>query len=426
MSDLIIVGGGAAGMFAAVAARFRAREQGVTDRDFQILLIERNRRPGAKISISGGGKCNVTHDGDVRELMAKGFLRASEQRFLRHALYNFSNTDLRDLLCRCGVDTVVREDGHVFPSSGSADDIVRACLQLLNEAGVRVVTQRRVIGIVCRKSGFAVQTSSGTSVAPRLIIATGGVSYPHTGSTGDGLDFARACGHSIVPPSPALAPVFLEPAPRSELAGVSLRDVVLGVSGEGESHVFRGDLLFTHKGLSGPAVFSLSRDIADIMRRGSRPHVSIDLLPDCSVQELEAHMLRYASGGGGRYVRTFLREYRTVPAALIGRILRQAGIGTEEKWGNLGKKARRSLQEALKNYCPGRVQAVPLDAGEVSAGGVSLDEVNAKTMESRRCCRLFFCGEVLDYCGEVGGFNLQAAWSTGWLAGQSAGSSVSA
>lgn len=418
-SDVLIIGGGAAGICAAIAARKKARENGIDDKGFSIIVLERNPRPGAKIRISGGGKCNVTHRGTVEELIVKGFHRETEQRFLRYSFYSFSNQDVRDLLGRHDVRTVARVDGKVFPATGIAGDVIRAFEEELKKSAVEVFTGERAVSAEKKSGVFRVLTEKTVFRAERLILATGGVSYPQTGTTGDGLKIASGFGHTIKKPLAALAPIYLKPAPFSMLAGVSLRGVGLTVRAEKKRVSRIGELLITHKGISGPACLSLSREAAELFEAADKVEVMIDFLPDISSEALKKLFLELVSNQGGQTVRKFLRMQDSIPSAFIPFIMQQAGVDPEEKWGNLTKKARLSLEHTLQNYVFGVVKAIPLDAGEVSAGGVMLKEVNRRTQESRRCENLFLCGELLDYTGEIGGFNLQAAFSTGWLAGSS-------
>ena len=418
-SDVLIIGGGPSGICAAIAARKKARLRGFADRDFQVTILERNQRPGVKIGISGGGKCNITHDGAVDELLWKGFIYKPEQRFLRHALYAFSNKDLLELIERQGLRTVVRYDGRVFPGSGCADDVLKAFEKELLNSSIQVLTGESVKRAEDRDGFFAVLTETKEFSADVLIVATGGVSYPQTGTRGDGLNIARSFGHRVEKPLPALAPIYLDRVPSRMLVGVSLRNVTLKVTCDGNCVSRTGDLLVTHKGLSGPACLSLSRDVAGIQEKDGECRVMIDFFSNYSAEALEKKMQDHAFANGRQLIRRFLQQQDSIPSAFVPLIMRQSGIDQEKKWGNLNKKARRSLEHTLHNFDFGLVKTIPLEAGEVSAGGIVLKEVNPKTMESKKCRNLFLCGELLDYTGEIGGFNLQAAFSTGWLAGWS-------
>jgi len=418
--DILIIGGGAAGMLAAIAARESARRLRIPDKDFSIVILERNDRTGAKIRISGGGRCNVTHALEPDGLLEKGFLKKGEQRFLRHALHAFRSGELLALLGRYGVRCESRPDGKVFPADGlAASDVVNAFERMIADGAVTIEFACTASSVERIDGIFVVTAGAGTFRAASLILATGGVSYPSTGSRGDGLLFARRFGHSIVKPSPALAPVLTTEKPPPELAGVSLRSVVFIASAGGKQVSRKGDMLFTHRGLSGPAVLSLSREVAELFRTEGSCRLFADLFADLTQDALQEKLLSESRRNGAKMVRKFLQHNPDgPPASLIPLILRHAGIPEDVQFSGLVRGNRIALQHTLKRFPLGSVKVVPLEEGEVSAGGVSLGEVNPKTMQSRLVPGLFFAGELLDYAGEIGGFNLQAAFSTGWMAGE--------
>ncbi len=430
-SRILIIGAGAAGMSAAIAARRSAKASG---KGCSVTILERNARPGTKIRISGGGKCNVTHRGTPAELLEQGFLRRNEARFLRHALYSFSNSDLLALLSSHGVETEERPDGKVFPLSGDAVTVARAFEELLRESRVEQYYSCRVRRVERKGELFVVTTADTVFTADCLILATGGVSWSRIGTSGDGLAIARALGHSITKPSAALAPLYTQKAPPASLSGLALRSITLVASAGGRCVERRGDLLFTHRGFSGPAALSLSRDVAELMGVSGNCALFADLFAQQSSAELEAELLKQARKSGTQMIRKFLQgcpiaphsgsfgaaPYGTIPTALVPFIMRHAGLENDVTWSGLTKENRQSLLSVLKRFPLGSVRDVPLDQGEISAGGVSLGEVNAKTLCSRVVPNLFLCGEILDYAGEIGGFNLQAAFSTGWVAGVNA------
>jgi hypothetical protein len=415
-------------MSAAIGARRTAELSGI---ECTITLLERNPHLGTKIRISGGGKCNVTHQGSPAELLEQGFLRTNERRFLRNALYGFSSSDLLELLHSRGVETEVRPDGKVFPLSGDASSVARGFEEMLKESSVTILFSCRVRRIEQKDELFLITTASETFTADVVILATGGVSYSQTGTTGDGLSIARKFGHSIKEPSAALAPIFTVKAPPASLSGVSLRSAGLVVSAAGKYVERRGDLLFTHRGFSGPAALSLSRDIAELCHEFGSAFLFADLFPEQSSAELDELLLRHARKHGAQMVRKFLQicpiaplkdtlsqsPHGTIPTALVPFIIRHALLEIDVTWSGLYKEKRQSLLSVLKRFPLGSVRDIPLDQGEVSAGGIVLGEVNPKTMQSRVIPKLFLCGEVLDYAGEIGGYNLQAAFSTGWIAG---------
>ncbi|QEQ57054.1 aminoacetone oxidase family FAD-binding enzyme [Chlorobium phaeovibrioides] len=433
--SLVIIGGGASGMAAAIAARETADSLGLKRGDFSIVIVERNCRLGEKIRISGGGKCNITHEGTPADLLRQGFFTKAEERFLRSALFSFTNSDTLELLARKGLETRAREDGKVFPVDGNGPAVAEAFGSLLDDFAVRVQFSSRVKKVFHRDGQFELLFDThGTLCSKHLVLATGGVSWPQTGTTGDGLRIARSLGHTLAASSPALAPLYLVRPPSPALAGISLRSVGLRVSSVSGEASRRGDVLFTHKGLSGPAALSLSRDAALLLSHEGKCSVVADLFPDLPVTALEGELLRQAKEKGAQMIRKFLQmcpiappgrfvdaaPHGTIPSALVPFIMKHSGIEADVAWSSLSKIGRKSLLRVLKNFPLGEVGRVPLEQGEVSAGGVVLREINPKTMESRVVPGLYLCGEILDYAGEIGGFNLQAAFSTGWLAGSSA------
>jgi hypothetical protein len=433
---LIIVGAGASGMLAAVSARRTARSLGIADDRFRIVLLERNNRPGAKIAISGGGHCNLTHDGPVEQLLEKGFLRKNEQRFVRHAIYRFTNTDLIALFLRYGVETVAREDGRVFPVSGRAGDVVAAMRRMVEESSAEIITGMRIDGLDISGQGFVVRAGTASFEADSVILAAGGSSWGSAGTTGDGIRLAAFAGHRTVPTLPALAPIFFTVPPKPELVGVSLRGIGLVVESGSVTDSRKGDLLVSHRGISGPACLSLSRSVAGCLSSGGEQvRIMADLFPGHDEVALSAFILDHAARHGSQLVRTFLQRcplapaslnakaepasaaISTIPNAFAAEIMRLARIDPELVMSGLTREQRRALVSVMKRAPLGTVRKVPLDKAEVSAGGISLAEIDTKSMESRLHSRLYCCGEMLDYVGEVGGFNLQAAFSTGWVAG---------
>jgi predicted Rossmann fold flavoprotein len=435
---IAIIGGGASGMAAALAALRAPVQGGGSKAERSVMVFERNRRTGEKIRISGGGKCNLTHAGPVDAILEEGFLRKGERRFLRHALHSFTGEDITAMMDAEGVGLEVRPDGKVFTAGGDANAVAEALSRRMQRAGTILMYASRVTRVNRRDGMFELDTEGGMFKAERLIIATGGASWPQLGTTGDGIRLGVWLGHKKTPLSPALAPVYLIDPPCDGLSGIALRSVTLYASSGKEKSSRNGDVLFTHRGLSGPAVLSLSRDVALIMQSTGSCSMMADLFPFHEEAALEDELLVHAARNGSQMVRKFLQSCPiaptgriaggnhhngTIPTAFVACILRHAGIGDDTVWGGLHKKARHSLLSVLKRFPLGSVSKVPMEQGEVSAGGVVLGEVNPKTMESRLVPGLYFAGEVLDYTGEIGGYNLQAAFSTGWLAGTSAAQS---
>jgi predicted Rossmann fold flavoprotein len=413
MDDVLVIGGGAAGMIAA----WRAASLGASTR-----LLEKNERLGLKIHISGGGKCNITHGGEM-ETLRRAFM-AEEARFLAPAFRSFTNEDVLELLRQRGVSVHTRPDGRVFPDSGRADDVVNALAWHMRAAGVRVEPGRGVDALAAESGRVTGARCRGLLYpASATVVAVGGSSYPKTGTTGDGFRWARELGHTIVPLRAALAPMYLA-QPRPQYSGVALRGCVLRARRNGkEADRWRGDLLFTHQGVSGPAALEVSRAAARAMEAGSVT-LDVDVLPDLTHEELSRRIAAAHGEGGRRAVRSLAGQW--VPERLVPELLERAGVDGGTPLHQLSRRGRNLLVETVKRWELGAVRAIPLERGEVTAGGVALPEVDPATMASRRVSGLYLCGEILDIAGPVGGYNLQAAFSTGYVAGEAAATSPGA
>ncbi len=408
--EVLVIGGGAAGLIAAK----RAAERGA-----RVTLLEKNDRLGMKILISGGGKCNLTHAGSMEELRAA--FRSSEARFLKPCFYRYTNDDFLDIVHRAGMQTYVRPDGRVFPVEPSdAKDVVAVLERAVRQAGVEVVTGAAVSGLIIEGGKIAgVRIGEEARRAERVVVAVGGSSYPATGTTGDGWRWVAEAGHKNAPLRAALAPLYLEKV-EPAWSGIALRDVTLKArtqAGGKEYAGWRGDLLFTHKGLSGPCALGISREIAERMALGlaSGGVLEVDLFPDTPFEALQAKLQAELQASPRRTVGSIVGHY--VPDRLAVPFAAAAGTDMQTRGAHLSSKARSKLIQTLKGWPLGGVRSVPLERGEVVAGGVSLDEVDPQTMASRIVPGLFLVGEILDIAGPVGGYNLQAAWSTGYVAG---------
>lgn len=404
---VIVIGGGAAGMIAA----WQASYGGVP-----VLLLEKNAKLGIKILISGGGKCNITHSGTMEDLRKQ--FKMKEARFLKYSFRTFTNAGILDLLHDRGVETYERENGKIFPTSHKAGEVVHALRQVVESSGVEIRLSSPVRSIQRDESGiFKVSTDKEQVEAETVIVSVGGTSYQKTGTTGDGYEWARSIGHTIVPLRPALAPLYTQPVPPQEWQGTPIRDCMMMVhSNDVRIAQWRGDVLFTHTGMSGPAVLEVSRDAYIEFEKGHDVSVSIDFVPDISVEEMEQAIIGETTRNGNRLVQTIAGNY--VPQKLSHHVVRQAAIDTTKKLVYLTKAERKSLIHTFKKCRFGLITDIPLDRGEVTAGGIELGEVDPTTMESKIVPGLFFCGEILDIAGPVGGYNLQAAFSTGYVAGK--------
>ena len=412
--SIAIVGGGAGGIFAALAARAMAKRESIP---IAVHLFERNSRLGIKILISGGGKCNITHAGPVESVLREGFRRVAERRFLKHAMYRYTNEDVFALLERQGVTCYTRENGRVFPRSGRAEHVLEAFERELESGGVIVHTRSRIESIGYTRNEWQLATGGKTWAAQALILATGGTSYSKTGTTGDGIRYAGELGHSQVPVRAALAPIYLKQPPTQEIIGISFRETELYVTRADSPKILaraQGDILLTHRGLSGPAVLGISNEAVRLME--TAPIVIEANLLGISEDRLRDQLIEAQASRPQQQVSRWLEEM--LPNSFVPEVIAQANIPRERRWNGLSREERQRLLGSLLRYPFGAVSEIPLERGEVTSGGVALDEVDPKTMMSRIRSGLFFAGEMLDVAGEIGGYNLQAAYSTGWVAGE--------
>ena len=397
---------------AGILAARRAAECGG-----HVTLLEKNDKLGLKILISGGGKCNLTHAGPMEEVRAQ--FRPNEARFLKASFYRFTNVDFLRILNTRGMATYARPDGRVFPvEPANAKDVVQLLTAYVAEAGVQVRYGAAVTGLVIENKAMAgVRIGDEIIRAGCVIVCTGGSSYPATGTTGDGWKWLTEAGHSLEPLRAALAPIYMTDA-QPDWAGVALRGMTLRarVTPEGKEYArWTGDLLFTHKGVSGPTALGVSREVAE---RNHFASLEADLAPDVTFEDLRVRLQREARDNPRRTLASLAGPF--VPSRLLEPLLQAAGIAPDARSASLSAKALNRLTATIKGWPLGSVRHVPMERGEVVAGGVSLGEVDPQTMQSKVISGLFLCGEVLDVAGPVGGYNLQAAWSTGWVAGESA------
>ncbi len=411
MKEIIVIGGGPAGLMAAgTAARQGAR----------VKLLEKKDRVGSKLRITGKGRCNITADVDMDSLI-KGM--PGNGRFLYSALHEFSNYDLIKFFNERGLQTKVERGNRVFPESDQAQDVVDLLTDYARQSGVKIQTSMTVLGIKQNNGQISeVETRSGNIAANAVIIATGGMSYPGTGSTGDGYSWARAIGHSIVEPRPGLVPLLVEESWIKELQGLSLKNVAAtAYTAEGKKiNGDFGEMLFTHFGLSGPIILSMSRDIGEYMYRQQQAvKIKLDLKPALSEEKLDERLLRDFDKYSRKLFKNALNDL--LPQKLIAVFINLSGIDPEKTCHQISRTERLEIVKLLKNFTLTITGTRPIAEAIVTAGGVSVKEVNPKTMESKLAKGLFLAGEVLDIDGYTGGYNLQAAFSTGYVAGKHAG-----
>lgn len=410
---VLIIGGGPAGMMAAWSAAYHGAE---------VILLEKKDRPGRKLSITGKGRCNLTSALGLDQFI-QGY--AGNGRFLYSALHAFSNKDLMEFFESRGLDLKVERGQRVFPVSDHADDVVKIMQQELQRQQVTVVSDIKVNSIEPDEQGLIITTVRRSYKAGCVVIATGGLSYPGTGSTGDGYTWARKLGHRIIDLRPGLVPLVAEENWISGLKGLSLKNVQATAYTDDGKRINSefGEMLFTHFGLSGPIILSMSRDIGEYLSKsGRKVKVNIDLKPALNSEQLEARLQRDLD----RYARRrFINSLDDLlPKKLIPIIVELSNINPQLESGHLRREERHRLMELLKGLPVTITATRPAAEAIVTAGGVDTREVDPRTMESRLVPRVFFAGEVLDVDGYTGGFNLQAAFSTGYLAGKNAAQRV--
>ena len=408
--DLIVVGGGAAGMMAAITAARLGTD---------VCLVERNPKVGRKLYITGKGRCNVTNHCSPQELLSA---TPRNGKFLYSAAERTPPSWVEEFFAALGVPLKVERGNRVFPVSDRAADIIDALFRELRRLGVPIL-QGRVSALDCREGAVCGvelgEEKARTGLACQaVILATGGLSYPATGSTGDGYEFARALGHTIVEPRPSLVPLEVPGEDCPRMQGLALKNVQLTVKNQKGKAVFReqGELLFTHFGLSGPLVLSASAHMRDFAKDRYRCH--IDLKPALDEATLDARLVRELTQGANRDMDNLMGAL--LPRLMIPVVLERAGIPGEKKAHDLTRGERRRLLEQLKDFALDISGPRPVAEAIVTSGGVKVGEVDPRTMASKKVRGLFFAGELLDVDAYTGGFNLQIAWATGRAAGEGA------
>ncbi len=402
-TEVCIIGAGPAGLMAAIfAAEGGART----------MVVEANTSPGRKLLLTGGGRCNLTHQAPPQE-----FVRAfgAKGKFLSYSFYRFSPQDVQDFFAGLGLRMKVEEDGCVFCASGRAGDVRDALVKRARNLGMTFTYDSRASGVSKESGSFVVEVGQEQISAHKLIIATGGLSWPQTGCTGDGYSFARQFGHTIVEPRASLVPlVTREDWPR-QLAGTAVEEVKISARINSKKLTTTGAMVFTDDGIGGPAVLDMSRHLTDYLPEEAPIGITLDLTPHVEQAWLEAQMAERIAVNPKRKVANVLAEF--VPKRLSIVLCRQAGCDDELPAGQLKKDVRKKLLGILKVLPLSVVCTRPLAEATVTRGGVSVAEIEPKKMESKLCPGLFFAGEVLDVDGPCGGYILQICWSTGALAG---------
>lgn len=405
MSKVIVIGGGPAGMMAAYAASCQGHA---------VTVLEQNEKLGKKLFITGKGRCNITNAGDIDNLFANVM---SNRKFLYSAFYTFDNEQVLSFFENQGLRTKVERGNRVFPLSDHSSDVIAALNRALKSQNVDIQLHTKVQSLLIRdEAACGVVLSDGKTVeADDVIVATGGISYPSTGSTGDGYRMAEESGHVLVECTPSLVPFETKEDWVKDLQGLSLRNVTVSIY-HGKKKLFEdfGEMLFTHFGVSGPLVLSASGMIKPVQFK-QELCMYIDLKPALDAEQLDKRILREFDAAMNKQFKNVIGSL--MPAKMIPVVIRLSGIDPDKKVNEVSREERQHLVRLLKrlpltiNGLRGWNEAI------ITKGGVSVKDINPSTMESKKVSHLFFCGEVLDLDALTGGYNLQIAWSTGYLAG---------
>ena len=406
-NKVLVIGGGAAGLLAAISAA----ENGA-----DVILFEKNDRLGKKLRITGKGRCNVTNDCSNEEFLQNV---PTNPRFLYSALNCFSTQDVKDFFENEGVPLKTERGKRVFPVSDKAEDIVKALVSACNDRGVDIRNEKVLSLVIDQDQVKGVVTSRKEYTADAVIICTGGKSYTRTGSDGDGYKFAKAVGHSVTPLLPSLVPIVCAGKLCPSLQGLSLKNVTLKIFDKSlgkEVYSDFGEMMFTHFGITGPMVLSASSHIPDIS--SGKYEARIDLKPALDDKTLDARILSDFAKYSNKDLINALNDL--LPQKLIPVVISLSGVDERKKINSITKEERKAISEVIRSLRLTLTGFRPLEEAIITKGGVSVKEIDPKTMASKKCKGLYFAGEVIDVDAYTGGFNLQIAFATGRLAGQSA------
>lgn len=410
MSHVIVVGGGAAGMFAAIAAAKNGH---------QVTLYEKNEKLGKKIFITGKGRCNITNAADMEELFDAV---VTNSKFLYSSFYGYTNQNVIDFFEDAGVPVKIERGNRVFPVSDHSSDVIRALEREMKKVGVKVCLNTEVKSVEAEKGKFdkVVLKDTTTQTADACIVATGGLSYRSTGSTGDGFRFAENVGHKVTQCFPSLVPMETKEPWICELQGLSLRNVEAKIlDGKKELYKDFGEMLFTHFGVSGPLIISASSYVGKkfMDKNGQKKELTleIDLKPALTEEQLDQRVLRDFEENHNRQFKNAITKL--FPTKLIPVMLELGGIDPEKKVNSIEKEERKQFVHLIKHFRMTLTGLRDYPEAIITKGGVNVKEIDPGTMESKLVKGLYFAGEVLDLDALTGGFNLQIAWSTGYAAG---------
>jgi len=409
MGRVLVIGGGASGMLAAIIAAKNGH---------QVEIFEKNEKLGKKLFITGKGRCNLTNACDQETFFEQV---VTNPKFLFRAFHQFSNYDTMDFFETLGLPLKIERGNRVFPDSDKSSDVITALKKELERRSVKVHYHNEVTQILSKEgmfTGIKLKGMSEPILGDACIVATGGLSYPLTGSTGDGYTFAKAMGHTIIDLNPSLVPVHTKETFVKDLMGLSLKNVEVTItSGQKQIYSDFGELLFTHFGVSGPVILSASSYIVPYLNRNEALALSIDLKPALTEEQLDARILRDFEEFKNKQFKNSLDHL--LPNKLIDVIIRLSLIDPEKKVNSITKEERLRLVDILKHLTLHITKLSDYNQAVITKGGINIREINPSTMESKLVNKVYYIGEVLDLDALTGGFNLQIAWSTAYLAGSS-------
>lgn len=399
--DIVIIGGGPAGLFTAIMC---------AEKKQRIAVLEKNKSCGRKLLMAGAGKCNITQAGDIQHFLE---CYGPNAKFLKHALLSFQNEDLLTFFRKRGLEFMTTEKGKIFPKSLKSMDVLTVLLKECEKRKIEILTETTVESVAKEDERFIISTSRGGFESDTVVVATGGLSYPHTGSTGDGQVWAKSLGHKIIPMKPALTPLKIKNYELADMSGTSFEDLSYTLWRDGKKvGAYQGDFLLTHTGVSGPGIINNSR----YMQSGDV--IKCNFVGANSIEDFRSQLTKTLSASGKTLVKSIVRDLN-LTKRFADRILELCEIDENLKCAELNKVKRQKLLATLTEYEMEVKELGGYHVAMVTTGGVSLKDLKPKTMESKKVAQLYFVGEVIDIDGDTGGYNIQAAMSMGYIAAQS-------